>query len=129
MLAESRNIEKKIVQDLQNKFVFLAGPRQVGKTTLAKKIITEQQGAYYLYDDAADRRIILEKKFTHELLVCLDEFHKFPRWKNHIKSVYDKFHETLHLILTGSARLDVYQKAGDSLLGRYYLHHLHPLTV
>jgi predicted AAA+ superfamily ATPase len=101
----------------------------VGKTTLAKKIIQGKNGSYLLYEDDEDRQIILKKDYTHHKWVCLDEFHKFPRWKNHIKGVYDKYHETLHLLLTGSARLDVYQKSGDSLFGRYYLHHLHPLTV
>lgn len=129
MIAESRNLESSILKDLESKFVFLCGPRQVGKTTLAQKIIQQKKGKYYLYDDSDDRRQILKKEYVHKTWVCLDEFHKFSRWKNHLKGVYDKYHENLHLILTGSARLDVYQKSGDSLFGRYYLHHLHPLTV
>lgn len=129
MPFESRNLEPVIEKDLKKKFVFLTGPRQVGKTTLAKKIIQKTDGKYLLYDDEDDRRIILKKEYTHNSLVCLDEFHKYPRWKNHIKGIYDKYHDTLHMILTGSARLDVYQKSGDSLFGRYYLHHLHPLTL
>lgn len=129
MFAEHRSLTKIIINDLKKKFVFLCGPRQIGKTTLCKDLIGRIQGKYYLYDDDDDRRLILDKKYLHEKLVCLDEFHKYSRWKNHIKSVYDKHHETLHLLLTGSARLDVYQKSGDSLFGRYYLHHLHPLTV
>ncbi len=124
----NRNIEDVIVLDLKKKFVFLSGPRQVGKTTLAKKIIKKVGGAYFLYDDDEDRRTILEKAYVSNKWVCLDEFHKFPRWKGHIKGVFDKYHESLHLLLTGSARLDVFQKSGDSLFGRYYLHHLHPVT-
>ena len=129
MNAESRNLKDQILKDLENKFVFLSGPRQVGKTTLAEKMIKEKKGKYYLYDDEEDRRAILKKEYIHDQWVCLDEFHKFSRWKNHLKGVYDKHHRDLHLLLTGSARLDVYQKTGDSLFGRYYLHHLHPLTV
>lgn len=129
MIAESRNLESSILKDLESKFVFLCGPRQVGKTTFAQKIIQQKKGKYYLYDDSNDRRQILKKEYVHKKWVCLDEFHKFSRWKNHLKGVYDKYHEDLHLILTGSARLDVYQRSGDSLFGRYYLHHLHPLTV
>lgn len=128
MSADLRNLEQTILQDLDRKFVFLAGPRQVGKTTLAKRIIRQKKGTYLLYDDDEDRRLILDRQYLSSSWVCLDEFHKFPRWKNQIKGVYDKYHERLHLLLTGSARLDVYQKSGDSLFGRYFLHHLHPLT-
>lgn len=128
MKVISRNLKQSIEKDLQQKFVFLSGPRQVGKTTLAKEIISGKKGAYLLYDDDDDRRKILEKAYVDKSWVCLDEFHKFQRWKSHIKGVFDKYHEQLHLMLTGSARLDGFQKSGDSLFGRYYLYHLHPLT-
>lgn len=128
MFAYSRNLELSLIEDLYKKFVFLAGPRQVGKTTLAKSIMKKLKGIHLLYEDEQDRSKILQKEYIHESWVCLDEFHKFERWKNHIKGVYDKYHGTLHLLLTGSARLDIFQKSGDSLLGRYYLYHLHPLS-
>ncbi len=128
MIADTRSLEAFLLRDLSRKCVLLSGPRQVGKTTLAKKIIKEKKGRYLLYDNEEDRRVILARGYVQDFWVCLDEFHKFPRWKAHIKGVYDKYRDSLHLLLTGSARLDVYQKSGDSLLGRYYLHHLHPLT-
>lgn len=128
MSAIPRNLEEPLVKDLAKKFVFLTGPRQVGKTTLAKQIILDREGLYLLYDDEEDRRTILNKGYVSQRWVCLDEFHKFPRWKAHIKGVFDKYFQTLHCLLTGSARLDVFQKSGDSLFGRYYLHHLHPLS-
>jgi len=124
-----RNIEIHVDQDLQKKMVFIAGPRQVGKTTLGKRLIKQYKGKYLLYDDLDDRRNILNKGFIQNQYVCLDEFHKYQRWKSFLKGVYDKYKENLHILLTGSARLDVYQKSGDSLLGRYYLFHLHPLTL
>lgn len=124
-----RNIEEYLVKDLERKMVFLSGPRQVGKTTLAKGIINIKKGRYLSYDDVDDRNSILKREFVTDRHVCLDEFHKYNRWKGLIKGVYDKYGETLHLILSGSARLDIYQKSGDSLVGRYYLHHLHPLTL
>lgn len=128
MFVATRNLESQIITDLEKKFVFLSGPRQVGKSTLAKKIIAAKKGLYLLYDDDDDRRRILTRDYLSESWICLDEFHKFPRWKNQIKGTFDKYHPHLHLLLTGSARLDIYQKSGDSLFGRYYLHHLHPLT-
>jgi len=90
--------------------------------------VSKKKGTYLLYDDDDDRREILKKEYVSKKWVCLDEFHKFQRWKSHVKGVFDKYHHDLHLILTGSARLDVFQKSGDSLFGRYYLYHLHPLT-
>ena len=123
-----RNIKESIEKDLQQKFVFLSGSRQVGKTTLAREIIGKKNGTYLLYDDDDDRQKIFKKEYVTKLWVCLDAFHKFQRWKSHIKGVFDKYHENLHLILTGSARLDVFQKSGDSLFGRYFLYHLHPLS-
>ncbi len=124
-----RSLEQCIRDDLAKKFVLLSGPRQVGKTTLARTVIESEQGTYLNFDDPDDREDILLRRYTGYSLVCLDEFHKFPRWKAHIKGVFDKYFHRLRLILTGSARLDVYQKSGDSLLGRYYLHHLHPFTL
>ena len=129
MSAMKRNLTKYIERDLEEKFVFLSGPRQVGKTTLAREIIGLKKGTYLLYDDDDDRRTIFEKGFVHSPFVCLDEFHKYERWKSFIKGIYDKYHENLKLILTGSARLDVYQRTGDSLFGRYYLYHLHPISA
>jgi len=126
---DERSLAPSILKDLQEKFVLLAGPRQVGKTTLAKKILEKSGGKYYNWDLAEDRQSILSKEFLQEKFVVLDELHKYDRWKNFLKGVYDKYHETLKILVTGSARLDVYQRGGDSLLGRHFLYHLHPLTM
>jgi predicted AAA+ superfamily ATPase len=125
----THNLEPYIEDDLNNKMVFLSGPRQVGKTTLSKKITKKRNGKYLLYDNPDDKDLILNKLYLNESLVCLDEFHKYARWKSYLKGVYDKHKDTLNFIITGSARLDVYQQAGDSLFGRYYLHQLFPLTL
>ncbi len=124
-----RSLEPFIRQDLEKKFVFLSGPRQVGKTTLANSIIQQNKGLYLSYDHQEDRRKILSQEFVQKKWVCLDELHKHPRWKNLIKGVHDKHHADLRLILTGSARLDVFQKSGDSLFGRYLPHRLHPFSI
>lgn len=129
MIADRRLLTDLIERDLNKKFVLLSGPRQVGKTTLAQQIIEKHHGKYYLYDDMEQRQSILQREYIADKWVCLDELHKFSRWKSHIKSVFDLHHKNLHVLITGSARLDVYQKSGDSLFGRYYLHHLHPFSV
>ncbi|MBN2145085.1 MAG: ATP-binding protein, partial [Candidatus Aureabacteria bacterium] len=129
MKAINHNLEKHLISDLQKKMVFLSGPRQIGKTTLARKIMKILNGLYLLYDEPADREVILTRRFVDANYLCLDEFHKFDRWKAFLKGTYDKNQDHLRILITGSARLDIFQKSGDSLFGRYYLYHLHPLTL
>ncbi|HCU24141.1 MAG TPA: hypothetical protein DF383_03910 [Deltaproteobacteria bacterium] len=124
-----RNLQPFVERDLSEKFVFLSGPRQVGKTHLAQAILRKLGGKYYNWDSTEDRQLILARGFLHDKLVVLDELHKYDRWKSFLKGIYDKHHEELSALVTGSARLDVYRKGGDSLLGRYFLFHLHPLTI
>src|SRR5690606_15966654 len=103
------------------KFVLLAGARQVGKTTLARQWLTGQSGLYLNWDSADDRVKILKREFLAEDgrgAILLDELHKYPRWKNYLKGLYDKEHERIQVVVTGSARLDVHRKGGDSLFGR-----------
>jgi len=62
-------------------------------------------------------------------LIILDEIHKLKNWKFRIKGVYDTEGIPPRLLITGSARLDLYRRGGDSLAGRYFLHRLYPLSV
>lgn len=120
----------KIIKDLTKKMVFIVGPRQAGKSWLAKDIAKEfERTAYLSYDSAEDRKIIKAKSWlpSTELLI-LDELHKMPKWKNFLKGLYDTKLEHLKIIVTGSARLSAFSKAGDSLAGRYFTHHLFPLS-
>jgi len=122
--------KKIILQDLQKKMVFLAGPRQAGKTTLAKTIAKEfSSSAYFNYDHIEDRKIIQKEAWlpSTELLI-LDEIHKMPKWKNYLKGVYDTKAPHQKILVTGSARLEIFNQVGDSLAGRYFLHRLMPLT-
>ena len=61
--------------------------------------------------------------------IALDEIHKFPRWKRFLKGLHDAHKSNLEILVTGSGGLDVYQRGGDSLFGRYQLYHLHPFTL
>ena len=116
---------------------FLTGPRQCGKTTLAKALSNH----YFTWDDLATRRLVageaaglataagLNVATESRPIITLDEIHKFVRWKNFIKGFFDIYEERMRLIVTGSARLDIYKRGGDSLMGRYFLYHMHPLGV
>jgi len=120
-----------IKKDLSRKMVFLTGPRQVGKTSLAKAIAIDYQSSVYLnYDSFTDRKIITEMAWlpSTELLI-LDELHKMPEWKNYLKGLYDTKPEQLQILVTGSARLETFRQSGDSLAGRFFRHRLNPLSL
>lgn len=127
-----RYIEPYILQDLKRKMVFVGGPRQVGKTTLAKMLLNrpESRGRYFNWDFDEDRQDLLAKKWKQDNgLIVFDELHKYPDWKNWIKGIYDTMKTANRFLVTGSARLDIYRRGGDSLLGRYHYWRLHPFGL
>jgi predicted AAA+ superfamily ATPase len=119
-----------ILRDLKKKMVFLIGPRQVGKTWLAKKIAEQYKNPLYLnYDRFEDREMIRKEGWPDKTdLLILDEIHKMPEWKNFVKGVFDTKPEMLHMIVTGSARLETFRQTGDSMAGRFFRHRLYPLS-
>lgn len=118
---------------------FVAGPRQVGKTTLCRTLASP--GAYFNWDDTDHRRAIVlgpaeiarrvgvDRLGTEKPVVVFDELHRFARWKGFLKGLFDTWGESMRIVVTGSSRLDVYRRGGDSLMGRYLLYRMHPLTV
>ncbi len=123
-----------ILKDLQKKMVFIAGPRQVGKTWLAQEVMKQYKTARYLnYDSTEDREVIRDKKWLQNTdLLVFDELHKMPGWKNYLKGLFDvtrvQQQNPVHILVTGSAGLDTYRFKGDSLVGRFFIHHLLPLS-
>src|SRR3990167_1816709 len=121
-----------------NKMAFLTGPRQTGKTTLALSIGDSfPQKKYYNWDDIEfqkkwiknPKQLVEQTVQKEKPLLILDELHKAPRWKNTLKGLYDTSHSLTEILVTGSAKLDVFRRGGDSLLGRYFLFHLHPFSL
>ena len=121
-----RYLTAQVKSDLARKMVFLGGPRQVGKTTLAKNI----SGTGYLnWDIPEHREKILRRELPSASLVIFDEIHKYRSWRNYLKGIYDLSGKERQILVTGSARLDLYRFGGDSLQGRYHYLRLHPLSV
>ena len=122
-----------------NKMAFVSGPRQVGKTTLAKNYQKQfGQSLYFNWDSPLHQKKLLTDPLFFEkenrdpgkpFLVVLDEIHKYARWKNYLKGVYDQGKDGFRFLITGSGRLDLFKKGGDSLLGRYFSIPLLPFSM
>ena len=116
---------------------FVAGPRQVGKTTTCRDLAD----VYLDWDNEDHRELILAGPAAvashagintladRHIRIVFDELHKYKRWKQFIKGFFDTYEPRARIMVTGSSRLDVYRKGGDSLMGRYFLYHMHPLSV
>jgi predicted AAA+ superfamily ATPase len=126
-----RYLETGIHADLAAKMVLLAGPRQVGKTTLAQSLLEQAGGGLYLnWDNREDRGEIRAARWPGGRgLVVLDGLHKWRGWKRWLKGEFDKHRAKLRFLVTGSARLDLYRRGGDSLQGRYHHYRLHPFSL
>jgi predicted AAA+ superfamily ATPase len=122
--------------------VFIMGPRQAGKTTLSLEVASEHLHHFYFnWDNPAERLLFLEgveaiakqagldQLRTEKPILVFDEIHKFGKWKNFLKGFFDLYEKTARIIVTGSSRLDIYKRGGDSLMGRYFYYRIHPLSV
>ena len=138
---KKRNLYQKVWTELaqEKSMVLMAGPRQAGKTTLAQIIADSFTNSLYFNWDIPEHRTRLFedpnffesviRKDVSKPLIIFDEIHKFKDWKNYLKGVYDQFHHQYQFLVSGSGRLDIYQRGSDSLAGRYYLFHLWPFTI
>jgi hypothetical protein len=118
---------------------FVSGPRQVGKTTLAQIIQKNFSQSYYFnWDDFQDQKNLIQNPYfftdfnrtlNEPFLIIFDEVHKYAKWKNYLKGAFDKYHQDFSFLITGSGRLDIFQKGGDSLFGRYFQIPIFPLSL
>lgn len=140
-----RYLRPQVEADLAHKMVFIGGPRQVGKTSLARRLLPHPAGELN-YDVASQRQAILRRELPAGDLWFFGEIHKYRGWRNYVKGLYDE-HGTRRpgahigskagaaskppqrILVTGSARLDLYRFGGDSLQGRYFYLRLHPFSV
>lgn len=127
-LPSRRYLRDRIAEDLRSKMVFVGGPRQVGKTSLARSLLPSP-GAELNYDVPAQRAAILARELPPGDFWFFDEIHKYRGWRNLLKGLFDEHGKRVRILVTGSARLDLYRYGGDSLQGRYFHLRLHPFSV
>ena len=128
MTQQPRYLTTQVRRDLRRKMVFVAGPRQVGKTTLARSLPGALAG-YLNWDVSQHRDRILRRELPGGKLWIFDEIHKYRQWRNYLKGLYDNRRAGQRILVTGSGRLDLYRFGGDSLQGRYHLLRLHPFSA
>lgn len=116
---------------------FLSGPRQSGKTT----VVRNHAEVYLNWDDDKSKLDILggQQKVAERcgldvvrsrpMVIAFDEIHKYARWKQFLKGFFDDYEAQMRVLATGSARMDVYRRGGDSMMGRYFPYRVHPLSV
>lgn len=143
--SEMQRVYHAVIQEHLDKYdqmIFLSGPRQVGKTTIAQSLSTATDNfRYFNWDDSDDRQQILQgpnailsnldfqKISAKKPIIVFDEIHKYSKWKNFVKGIYDRHKNQLQIVVTGSSRLNAYRRGGDSLMGRYFLYRIHPLSI
>lgn len=137
-MSMKRRYERMLKEHFENdtQMAFVAGPRQVGKTTSCTSFAGKH--IYFNWDNEDDQQLILKgpAAITNKIgarktrTIIFDELHKYPNWKNFLKGFYDTYaRDMFRVVVTGSSRLDIYRKGADSLMGRYFMYHMHPLSV
>lgn len=130
-----RHLDLKINKHFEKykQVLILLGSRQVGKTTIVKKIFPK--GDYFLVDNEPIRKILetydieayktLINENSKEIII--DEIHLLDNPGRAIKIIYDQL-EGVRIIITGSSSFHIKNKTGESLAGRKIDYNIYPLT-
>ncbi len=121
----------------QRQMAFVTGPRQVGKTTACRNLSdsylnwdnTDNRGQIIKGPSAIAENLNINRLSSQIPVTMFDELHKFSKWKQFLKGFFDTYADQTRILVTGSSRMDVYRRSGDSLMGRYFLYRMHPFTV
>jgi predicted AAA+ superfamily ATPase len=130
-----REKEKQILEDIDHfPAVAILGPRQCGKSTLAKHIFAGRQDTLYLdLEDPADRQKLSEAGlfFTmhSDKLICLDEIQRVPELFPLLRSIIDRNKRNGQFLILGSASRDLIRQSSESLAGRIVFVELTPLLM
>ncbi len=115
----------------------LAGPRQVGKTTLVNQVLSKFRGqSVYAQADLPvpptaqwieqqwQRALMVNPSSDQPVVLVLDEVQKVPRWSDVVKSLWDTRPDGLSLVLLGSSQFLMQSGLNESLMGRFEVIHL-----
>ena len=139
---------KEIKRDLQKvleakigsgKVLILIGPRQVGKTTLLRKILSEnfeKNSVQYWNCDEADVRKILSEESSarfnsligNSKFIVIDEAQRIQNIGLKLKILHDNFPE-VQIAVTGSSALDLSNTINEPLTGRKFEYNLFPFST
>lgn len=127
-----QNIEREF---FQKKAIVILGARQVGKSTLLKTLLKNQENVLWLDAENADVSLIFENAtatrlksfFGNNKFVVIDEAQKIDNIGSKLKLITDHISE-IQLIATGSSAFDLRNKLNEPLTGRKFEHKLYPLS-
>ncbi len=129
-----RHLEQAVRQSLEHfAVVALVGPRQSGKSTLAKRIIQDYEASIYLdLERPSDREKLVDSELFLQAqkgkLICLDEIQRVPELFPLIRSLVDEWGAKGSFLILGSASRDLLRQSSESLAGRIAYHTLRPFV-
>lgn len=130
-----RSIESELRISLENNpITAILGPRQCGKSTLAKHLglISEKDFVYLDLERASDSAKLKDPEWYLNTqkgkLICLDEIQRFPDLFMHLRSLSDEWGGNNHFLVLGSASRDLLNQSSETLAGRIAYHRLTPFT-
>jgi predicted AAA+ superfamily ATPase len=138
---QSRHIQSIVLQRLTQSApaVVLLGPRQVGKTTLARQVAAQwPSGSVYLDMERPADRLRLQEADAYlraqsGKLVVIDEIHRAPGLFDVLRGIIDERRAAGqrygHFLLLGSAALDLMQQSAETLAGRVAYLEMSPITL
>jgi predicted AAA+ superfamily ATPase len=133
-------IQRSIINEIKKEFfqkkaIIILGARQVGKTTLLKELLKEEENVLWLDAENPDVHLIFENAtatrlqayFEKNVFVVVDEAQKINNIGSKLKLITDYIPE-VQVIATGSSAFELRNKLNEPLTGRKFEHKLYPLS-
>ena len=130
-----RDLEKKINNRFgKGKAIILTGPRQVGKTTLFNKVLTDKEHLFLNGDDPTVRKLLtnpnieqLKNIIGNNKVVFIDEAQRIENIGLTLKLITDQF-KSVQLLVSGSSAFELNNQTQETLTGRKWEYQLYPIS-